>query len=317
LNPIYNIDSGNLQGNQTNVTINTITHNREGITSITGKLSTNSNQISNEATLTIDTRGKNYRKGDIIEVLDPGTLGTFSNKAFFEVKSVTGNLLTINTNTYFSPEEYKVGDKIIFRDMKFSKTAFYDINNLDSKELEVFLTRKDGHIIINLSESNNSTTTSRSNMFNQIQISFPYTLETSTGNSTITSDFNVLENIEGKIGSVNTTTSVTLTNTNSANYSTIISNVSDYYNNKKIIFIDGAAKDSIRTITEFGKDSNNNLIATLNNPITLPSEGDKFRLITSSESEGKLINLYLQNIISFKLVTEKRDEAIFKDNIII
>ena len=47
----------------------------------------------------------------------------------------------------------------------------------------------------------------------------------------------------------------------------------------------------------------NNLIATLNNPITLPSEGDKFRLITSSESEGKLINLYLQNIISFKLIS--------------
>jgi len=305
----YTAESGSAwQTSQSDVivSISNITTNNDG-TSPTVVISTSSDGLTITATI---TGGSGFLESDAITITDPGST---TNTAIFIVKNVTGKAIGINTKTYFSPEEYRIGTKILINNVQMKNLDYYDNNNLDTGALENFLNRSKGHLILGLKESGVSTNTSTTNMFNQIQIPLEYILDKTTGKSTIKEDFKLKKNVIGKVGDLNTATTVTLADTDDLTYYDIPNLQSDYYNNKTIIFTSGTSKDISTTITDFEKDSNNRLIATTETMSTIPAQNDKYRInMNSLVSSGRLINLNLQNTVSFKITTEKRDNSIFK-----
>jgi hypothetical protein len=305
----YTAESGNAwQTSQTDVTVSSsnISTNNDG-TSPTVVISTSSDGLTITATI---TGGSGFLESDALTITDPGST---TNTAIFFVKHVTGKAIGINTKTYFSPEEYRIGTKILINNVQMKNLDYYDKNNLDTGALENFLNRSKGHLILGLKESGISTNTSRTNMFNQIQIPLEYILDKTTGKSTIKEDFKLKKNVIGKVGDLNTTTTVTLADTDDSTYYDIPNLQSDYYNDKTIIFTSGTSKDISTTITDFEKDSNNRLIATTETMSTIPAQNDKYRInMNSLVNSGRLINLNLQNTVSFKITTEKRDNSIFK-----
>lgn len=305
----YTAESGKAwEASQTSVTVSSsnITTNNNG-SSPTVVISTSSDGLTITATI---TGGSGFLESDAITITDPGST---SNTAIFFVKNVTGKAIGINTNTYFSPEEYRLGTKILINNVIMKNLDYYDSNNLDSGSLENFLNRKNGHLILGLKESGVSTNTSRTNMFNQILIPFEYVLDKTTGKSSIKEDFKLKKNVIGKIGNLITSTSVTLEDTDNSTYYDTPNSQADYYNEKTLIITSGTSKDTTTTILDYEKDSNNRLIATTNTLSVLPEENDTYRInMNSIVSSGKLINLNLQNTVSFKITTEKRDNSIFK-----
>ena len=150
-------------------------------------------------------------------------------------------------------------------------------------------------------------------MYNQIQISLEYILDKTTGKSTIKSTYNLKKNVLGIVGDTNTTTTVNLGDTDDTTFYNLPDSTSDYYNGKTIIFTSGDNKDVSRTINDYSKDSDNRLIATISDLTTACSENDTYRINMHSDvSNGKIINLELQNTISFKITTEITDNSIFK-----
>ena len=305
----YTAESGKAwEASQTSVTVSSsnITTNNNG-SSPTVVISTSSDGLTITATI---TGGSGFLESDAITITDPGST---SNTAIFFVKNATGKAIGINTNTYFSPEEYRLGTKILINNVQMKNLDYYDSNNLDSGSLENFLNRKNGHLILGLKESGVSTNTSRTNMFNQILIPFEYILDKTTGKSSIKEDFKLKKNVIGKIGNLITSTSVTLEDTDNSTYYDTPNSQADYYNEKTLIITSGTSKDTTTTILDYEKDSNNRLIATTNTLFVLPEENDTYRInMNSLTSSGKLINLNLQNTVSFKITTEKRDNSIFK-----
>ena len=305
----YTAESGKAwEASQSSVTVSSsnITTNNNG-SSPTVVISTSSDGLTITATI---TGGSGFLESDAITITDPGST---SNTAIFFVKNSTGKAIGINTNTYFSPEEYRLGTKILINNVQMKNLDYYDSNNLDSGSLENFLNRKNGHLILGLKESGVSTNTSRTNMFNQILIPFEYILDKTTGKSSIKEDFKLKKNVIGKIGNLITSTSVTLEDTDNSTYYDTPNSQADYYNEKTLIITSGTSKDTTTTILDYEKDSNNRLIATTNTLSVLPEENDTYRInMNSLVSSGKLINLNLQNTVSFKITTEKRDNSIFK-----
>ena len=305
----YTVESGKAwEASQSSVTVSSsnITTNNNG-SSPTVVISTSSDGLTITATI---TGGSGFLESDAITITDPGST---SNTAIFFVKNSTGKAIGINTNTYFSPEEYRLGTKILINNVQMKNLDYYDSNNLDSGSLENFLNRKNGHLILGLKESGVSTNTSRTNMFNQILIPFEYVLDKTTGKSSIKEDFKLKKNVIGKIGNLITSTSVTLEDTDNSTYYDTPNSQADYYNEKTLIITSGTSKDTTTTILDYEKDSNNRLIVTTNTLSVLPEENDTYRInMNSLVSSGKLINLNLQNTVSFKITTEKRDNSIFK-----
>ena len=305
----YTAESGNAwQTSQSDVTVSSgnISTNNNGI-SPTVVISTSSDGLTITATI---TGGSGFLESDAITITDPGST---SNTAIFFIKHVTGKAIGINTKTYFSPEEYRIGTKILINNVLMKNLDYYDRNNLDTGALENYLNGSKGHLILGLKESGVSTNTSRTNMFNQILIPLEYILDKTTGKSTIKEDFKLKKNVIGKIGDLNTSTTVTLVDTDDDTYYDIPNSQTDYYNEKTIIFTSGTSKDISTTITDFEKDSNNRLIATTETLSTIPAQNDKYRInMNSLVSSGRLINLNLQNTVSFKITSEKRDNSIFK-----
>ena len=81
--------------------------------------------------------------------------------------------LKIITNEYFSPEEYKVGDVIIFNNCVFSANT--------NDKLKLFLERREGHVIIAI-EDNATTPLTNQTFFNAIIIGVKYNINDTTGN---------------------------------------------------------------------------------------------------------------------------------------
>ena len=273
-------------------------------------------------TITVSiTDGEGFLENDIIRISDPGNLST--EKITFYVKEVSGTSISINTKTYFSPEEYKIGDKLLISKAKLLLTDYYEINNLDTGRLENFLNRDEGHFIIGIGESKKSTNVSTCNMYNQIQIPLSYTLNKTTGKSSIEETFRLKKNVLGIVGGNNSHSLVNLGHTlkvdnllnnslTSFPYNSIPSNQNDYYNNKTLIFTSGTSKNQETIITDYNL-TNNSLFANVNTLDITPSFNDRYRINMSSPvSAGKLINLNLQNTISLKITTEKKDSSILK-----
>ena len=295
------------QTSQTHSNVTSFTTNNNG-SGFKCDLTTSSDGLT--ITLTINNGGSNFLESDFITITDPGST---SNTATFFVKEVTGTILSINTKTYFSSEEYKVGNKILFNNVTFTRSSYFDKNILDYSALEKKINRSSGHIIIGLDESLAGTNTSRSKMYNQIQIALEYNLDKTTGNSSIKTLYNLKKNVLGKVNSVNTTTSVSIGDTSSSDYYDLPSSTTSYYNGKTIVFTSGVNKDVSRTINTYTKDINNKLIATIDALNNACSVNDTFRInIAGNVSTGKLINLELQNTIAFKITSEITDNSIFK-----
>ena len=257
------------------------------------------------------------RENDIIRISDPSS--TSNEKLTFFIKNITGTAVSLNSKTYFSPEEYKIGTKILVKDLKISDNSYYDSNFLDKSLLENFINYEYGHYIIGLGESNKYLNSSRCKMYNQIQIPLSYSLDKTTGKSTIKDDFKLKKNIIGKVAgdiSTNTTTTVALADTDDSTYYNLPITTSDYYNNKTLIFTGGTSSGQSTTITDYSKDNSNRLIATMDTITTKPVVNDTYKInMYSSVSSGRLINLDLQNILSFKITTLKKDNSIFKENL--
>jgi hypothetical protein len=108
---------------------------------------------------------------------------TFTLKNSTPFVTGTDNLYFLNqtglklvVNEYFSPEEYKVGDTIIF------KNITYATNN--NGKLKHFLERTNGHVIIDLEDTATSPVLNQT-FFNAIVIGLEYGLTESTGDISI------------------------------------------------------------------------------------------------------------------------------------
>jgi hypothetical protein len=93
------------------------------------------------------------------------------------------NSLKIKTTRYFSSEEYKVGNSIKITNLT---TSGANTNN----ELNSFLEREEGHIILNVFDSENSSNT----LFNTIVIGLKYDYKNSNGSFTY-NDFSLSNNL--------------------------------------------------------------------------------------------------------------------------
>ncbi len=102
----------------------------------------------------------------------------------------SGNIIRITMTEYFSPEEYSLGDRMIF-------SGFNITGSLGrSSDLETFLNRDTGHRIV--AHSNNITDTK---LYKSIDIAFDYTMKldasiTSVGDTYVVDDY-------GLSGSIN------------------------------------------------------------------------------------------------------------------
>ena len=254
------------------------------------------------------TGGSNFLENDYIIITDPGST---SNTATFFIKSVTGNVITLNTKSYFSSEEYKIGNKIVINNLVIENIDYYDNNYLEKGTLENFLNRQNGHYIIGLGESHKSNNSSRSKMFNQIQIPFEYILDKNLGNSIVKQKMGLSKDVLGLVnGNSNTNTFVKLSNTSLSTYNNTPINVNDYYNNKKIIFTNAQGNTEITTINNYIADTD--LSVTVNALENVSIQNDKYRILMHNKvSSGRILNIDLQNIISFNVVTKKKDNSLF------
>lgn len=86
--------------------------------------------------------------------------GTITDNTFFESRKIE-----ITCNEYFSSEEYKIGDTLVFKRVVSTNT-----------ELGSFLEKSDGHTIVGLRKESSTTT-----LYNIIEILPNITINTSTG----------------------------------------------------------------------------------------------------------------------------------------
>lgn len=270
----------------------------------------------------------------IIKVTSIQKSSSISPITFF-VKEVTGKSISLNTSKYFSPEEYNIGDKIFIKNVEFDQTDNYQINYLDKTNLQDYINRSDGHIIIGLADSSNTKSTCK--LYNQILISLPFTIDYTNGQSTIQNLYNLKFNKAGKIRDIvpnsadNNYNFVYITNTKSnlyiSNNDTQREQNTNYFQNKEITFTlnnpnfstQGGESTVTHTSNIIGSFTNNNLIqCNLATPLTIrPALNDRYTInMSNSCGSGRLINENLQNIISLKINIEKKDEEIFKSRII-
>jgi len=88
--------------------------------------------------------------------------------------SADGNSVTnlkLVTSEYFSPEEYKIGDTIIIKNMVLDTDATVNTGNLQR-----FINRPEGHSIVGLAGVNSDT-----KLYNTINIPFEYSINKTTG----------------------------------------------------------------------------------------------------------------------------------------
>tara|TARA_Y100000590_G_scaffold343714_2_gene392812 strand:- start:13147 stop:14262 length:1116 start_codon:yes stop_codon:yes gene_type:complete len=86
----------------------------------------------------------------------------------------TNKTIDVYISEYFSPDEYMVGNTIIFKDIVLNTS-----NTIIENEFHNFINRNIGHTIIDLVDSGSTT----SGLFNVIQIPLEYTINKSTGES--------------------------------------------------------------------------------------------------------------------------------------
>ena len=83
------------------------------------------------------------------------------------------NKIKVTMSEYFSPEEYRVGDIIIFRNVIVSTTG-----TISTTQFQNFINREEGHIIIGHDTINSDT-----KLYKDIYIGFPYTITKSAGSA--------------------------------------------------------------------------------------------------------------------------------------
>ena len=94
--------------------------------------------------------------------------------------TIFANKIKINFTTFFSSEEYPLGDKII---IKPNTLNFDNSNGLDLESLKLFLERKEGHSIIQHYGDSDDTPVLGTKLFNAFYIpnKFSYTSSFTTG----------------------------------------------------------------------------------------------------------------------------------------
>ena len=302
---------------QSNITLNSDKYSTNNVgESPNIVISTSSDGLS--ITVSI-SGGKHFKENDVLKIRDPSN--TSLDTLYFGIKNVTGNTISINTKTYFSPEEYNIGDRILFKNLSMTGNDFYDQNFLAKSQLENFINRESGHIIVGLGESQNTNNISRCNMFNQIQIAFNYNLDKTTGNSSISDTYELQKNVLGIVKGASSTTQINLGNIITVTsvlknwdypYNNMPVNINNYYDNKKLTFTSGDVLNQETTINSYSLDGSN-LIANVDPLNISPSINDRFMINMSSKvTEGRLINLDLQNTMVLKITTEKKDDSILK-----
>lgn len=97
--------------------------------------------------------------------------GIYSSSDDYE--NLTKNdYIIIETNTYFTTNEFLLGDKIFIKNFTYS-----DLSYEESYKLNDYMNRKEGHYILNVSKSD-----SRKELYNQIFIQMPANNSRITGN---------------------------------------------------------------------------------------------------------------------------------------
>ena len=83
------------------------------------------------------------------------------------------NKIKVTMTEYFSPEEYRVGDTIIFRNVVVSTTG-----TISTTQFQNFINREEGHTIIG-----HDTVNSDTKLYKDIYIGYPYTITKSDGSA--------------------------------------------------------------------------------------------------------------------------------------
>lgn len=134
-----------------------------------------------ELSINYNSQPRNYLKNIKIDITTPnGTsltnLSHYMTLNDIELKAISGdyNKLHITFTKHFTPDEYHLGDNVIFKDVSLDGSF---------ERCENFLNRKSGHTIIG--HANNLTDTK---LYKTLIIPLDFTLDLSTTNRTIVKD---------------------------------------------------------------------------------------------------------------------------------
>ena len=115
------------------------------------------------------------------------------NGSTIELLADNYNLIEIKTKKYFCADEYNLGDRLLFRDIKLNSNS-----NVNIIDLQDFLMREKGHTILKLS----NTPTNNRRLFNQLFIPYEFIYNSNNGTSSIKTNFSL--NIQQHTVSIDT-----------------------------------------------------------------------------------------------------------------
>ena len=102
-----------------------------------------------------------------------------NNRDILDIKIIYFNSITeklyIQTNTFFNPLNFQVGDIIKFRNYTFRET---NLNFSECFQFNEFINRNEGHIILSTAKSSSDTDIVFDDL---IEIEYPRTVNTTTG----------------------------------------------------------------------------------------------------------------------------------------
>lgn len=114
-------------------------------------------------------------RGQIIQTNDVLTInGIFSNNPDEDTLS-KNDYLVIETTTYFTSNEFLLGDKIFIKNFQYENLVYEECYQLND-----FMNREEGHSILNIGKSDPGT-----ELYNQIFINIPANNSRTTGNFTV------------------------------------------------------------------------------------------------------------------------------------
>jgi hypothetical protein len=162
-----------------------------------------------------DSQGEIIPTNDVLAIK-----GIFSNNDDENTLSKT-DYLVIETTTYFTTNEFLLGDKILIKNF-----VYKDLSYEESYQLNDFMNRKEGHYILNIGKSNSNT-----ELYNQIFIQMPANNSRQTGNFTVETWYSSL--IQKSLGDTIVLCSGKLININRQTHLCFTINT-EMYNSKKI-----------------------------------------------------------------------------------
>ena len=214
-----------------------------------------------------------------------------------------GQKLVITFNSYFSSDEYNIGDKIIFKNLTINNS------NIRTTSLIQFLMKSEGHSIIGIFGDD------ANKLYNSVYIPLEYNLDLTTitttqSYATIKDNFGLTKYTRSNIVSSATNNTITLDNSASSS--------NDVYNNLKIKIYNGKGNGQIRTISDYVGLTN---VATVNEDWEIqPDSTSSYAIYVDSSiinvSSGIVLNTNLENIIIMKITHEIRDNMLLHTNII-